>query len=342
MVAILEKNPLITFAVITYNQEKYIRETLKGVFAQRYPCMEIIISDDCSTDTTFEIIRQMVSQYQGPHHIYAIKQEKNLGTVNHVIDVARRGRGNLLVLNAGDDISHPERTEELVRHWQKTGAVALSSFHDEISEAGELLRSNCSFPISKTIQKFFRESDVALKIDGYIQSVPGFTGAYERNFWSNLPLSHEKLLIEDGLASIILNIRGSKIERVKKSLISYRLLGTSLSVRQTTLSRKNILSREEKINVSAKNIIGIVDYLLDYLDKNEISVEKEIINELINWKSYGLLLRDFWGEPFIKRFRRLKSIKSADDLRFIFPRIFGIAAYVLSKQIILLFKFKAN
>ena len=53
--------PLVTFALFAYNQEQYIREAIEGAFAQTYQPLEIILSDDCSTDRTFEIMREMGS-----------------------------------------------------------------------------------------------------------------------------------------------------------------------------------------------------------------------------------------------------------------------------------------
>ena len=55
MIELLEF-PLVTFALFTYNQERYVREAVEGVLAQTYEPLEIIISDDCSTDMTFSII----------------------------------------------------------------------------------------------------------------------------------------------------------------------------------------------------------------------------------------------------------------------------------------------
>ena len=48
-------NPLVSFGIITYNQEQFILDTLKGAVSQEYDNMEIIVSDDNSTDKTFEL-----------------------------------------------------------------------------------------------------------------------------------------------------------------------------------------------------------------------------------------------------------------------------------------------
>ena len=60
----IEERPLVTFALFAYNQERYIREAVEGAFAQTYEPLEIILSDDCSTDRTFEIMQEMVANYR--------------------------------------------------------------------------------------------------------------------------------------------------------------------------------------------------------------------------------------------------------------------------------------
>lgn len=52
-----DRAPLVTFAVIVYNQECFIEEAIEGVFTQiYYHPLEIILSDDCSNDHTYQII----------------------------------------------------------------------------------------------------------------------------------------------------------------------------------------------------------------------------------------------------------------------------------------------
>ena len=55
--------PLLTFALAALNQERFIREAVEAAFAQTYSPLEIILSDDCSDDRTFDIIREMAAAY---------------------------------------------------------------------------------------------------------------------------------------------------------------------------------------------------------------------------------------------------------------------------------------
>ena len=116
----LEERPLVTFAVFAYNQEKYIREAVEGAFSQTYEPLEIILSDDCSTDRTFEIMQEMAAAYDGPHEVRVRRNDINLGTAAHFSTVAALINGDALVAAAGDDISKPERSKVLFRQWMNS------------------------------------------------------------------------------------------------------------------------------------------------------------------------------------------------------------------------------
>ena len=121
---IASDKPLVTFALFAYNQENFVREAIEGAFAQTYEPLEIILSDDCSTDRTFEIIQEMAKAYCGPHRVVARCNAFNLMTALHVQTVANKMNGALLVVAAGDDISAPNRVERLVDVWVAAGQFA--------------------------------------------------------------------------------------------------------------------------------------------------------------------------------------------------------------------------
>lgn len=113
--------PLVTFAVFAYNQEKYIREAVEGAFSQTYSPLEIILSDDCSSDRTFEIMDEMAREYVGPHLVKVRRNRFNVGTALHVQYAFDESSGRLFVLAAGDDISMPERVKKLIAAWEAAG-----------------------------------------------------------------------------------------------------------------------------------------------------------------------------------------------------------------------------
>lgn len=56
----MENIDIVSVCIITYNSSKYIEETLESVRRQTYPAIELIISDDASSDDTVYICEQWI------------------------------------------------------------------------------------------------------------------------------------------------------------------------------------------------------------------------------------------------------------------------------------------
>jgi glycosyltransferase, family 2 len=122
--------PLISYVVTAYNIEQFIKEAIECAFAQTYSPLEIILSDDCSTDGTFEIMKEMAADYHGPHKIKLNRNEQNLGITRHMNKAyLELAEGEIIIAAHGDDISIPKRTELsykfLISH-PDVNAVSLS------------------------------------------------------------------------------------------------------------------------------------------------------------------------------------------------------------------------
>jgi glycosyltransferase involved in cell wall biosynthesis len=111
------QQPLVSVLLIAYNQEDVIADAVRSVLAQTYTPLEILISDDCSRDRTFEVIQQTVADYAGPHRVVLNHNPHNVGISGHLSMLARMSRGELLFVAAGDDISVPERCSRVVEFW---------------------------------------------------------------------------------------------------------------------------------------------------------------------------------------------------------------------------------
>ena len=136
----LPVKPLVTYVLLTYNQEKYIRMSVKAAFSQIYEKLEIIINDDNSSDATFEIISDLVSNYNGPHKIKINKNNINLGLASNFNKAMNDSSGDIIVISAGDDISLSHRvksTVEFFNSYPNATAVLLSA--RKIDENGKLI-----------------------------------------------------------------------------------------------------------------------------------------------------------------------------------------------------------
>lgn len=128
----ISDKPLVSFCVLTYNQEKYIRDACIGAIEQDYPNLEIIISDDCSSDNTWNVVLDATSQYKGPHKIVLNRNEKNLGIREHCNKVLYElAKGDMILLAGGDDVSLPERTEVTVETMLRNPELSSVSFRSQ-------------------------------------------------------------------------------------------------------------------------------------------------------------------------------------------------------------------
>src|SRR5580704_3156342 len=97
--------PLISIAVPSFNQGRFIRETLQSLVAQQYPNLEVIVQDGGSTDGAVEIAREYVETYP---HIFQLFVEKDKGHAQASNRAFRRTNGEILGYLNTDDTLYPE------------------------------------------------------------------------------------------------------------------------------------------------------------------------------------------------------------------------------------------
>ncbi|MDR3411831.1 MAG: glycosyltransferase [Formivibrio sp.] len=115
--------PKVTMLLISYNQEDKIKEAIEGALTQDYPNLEIVISDDASTDKTYSVIETCVRNYQGTHHIVISRNSCNLGIGGNISKAVLGSSGELIFITAGDDVSIPERVSTVVNFWLKNEKI---------------------------------------------------------------------------------------------------------------------------------------------------------------------------------------------------------------------------
>ena len=92
--------PKVTIMIPTYNQEQYIAEAIESALAQDYENLEVLVTDDCSTDHTGDIAKRYLNH---PNFRY-VRNEHNLGRVgNYHSTLYNHAIGDWVVNLDGDD-----------------------------------------------------------------------------------------------------------------------------------------------------------------------------------------------------------------------------------------------
>lgn len=103
------EEPLVSIIVITYNSAKYVLETLESTKVQTYKNIELIVSDDCSTDNTVEICQIWLGENKERFvRLELITTDKNTGTSANCNRGLTSVDGDWIKLIAGDDQLLPD------------------------------------------------------------------------------------------------------------------------------------------------------------------------------------------------------------------------------------------
>lgn len=156
--------PLVSVVVPTYNQVRYVAATLDHVLQQDYPRLEVIVTDDGSTDGTRELLQDYVAripiedasfaskwdgtQLQRVHHrrypegrtIRLLLQDRNAGATANYNHGLRAMTGEFGTFIAGDDLPHPSMISTLVERLQESGADFAYSDMFIVNDEGRILR----------------------------------------------------------------------------------------------------------------------------------------------------------------------------------------------------------
>lgn len=103
----------VSVVMATFNGEKFLREQLDSILAQTYPIYEIIINDDCSTDSTAEIIREYSSKTD---IIKFSVNENNLGFNENFKKAAMLSLGDYVAFSDQDDIWFQDKIAVLMKN----------------------------------------------------------------------------------------------------------------------------------------------------------------------------------------------------------------------------------
>lgn len=120
----IEEDPLVSIIVITYNSAKYVLETLESAKAQTYHNIELIISDDCSTDNTVEICREWLENNESRFvRTELITVEKNTGIPANCNRGVKAAIGEWVKLIAGDDAIYHNAISSFVKFVYKDSNI---------------------------------------------------------------------------------------------------------------------------------------------------------------------------------------------------------------------------
>jgi len=255
---------LVSIVMPLYNCEDYVLDAVKSILNQTYKNIELIICDDASTDSSFEICAKIDDD-----RVTLIRNDINIGNRETLNRLFGHARGEYIAIMDSDDISHPERISLQLKY---------SEFADVIFSKGKVFAHDVvpSYgPISKVffevhdinsnpemMASLFFKSSLMHKARGHDNFFNKYNSADRHFTWKLIYSSELKCFLQISAFLYYARLRPRSLSRNYDGSID-RFLGWYIF---TELREKGLLPGLNDINGSDNEIKIIVDKLKK--DKN--------------------------------------------------------------------------
>ena len=335
--------PLVTFALIAYNQERFIKEAVEAALAQTYEPMEIIISDDCSTDATTHVITKIIAGYRGPHKVIVNVNKRNLGVADHINRIMELAAGELVILGAGDDISFHYRTERLVNEWlDNDRPPALCSSFQCVDVYGNSIGDSDAWYRAFIPSGNESQAEILVRLARTgAPSLVGCTEAWTANLFKIFPPLPKHVWLEDKAISFRAWLAG-EILFVNEALILYRQHQDNISNRVQVPHRsvRDVCEKESRDAISAERRLAVLNsQMIDLIVAARIGlIDSDLflrLEKVIEYEKRRLSFRvEWWDKPIVRRWLTavayLAEVLSVAECKWTLPRLLPlpIFAYV--------------
>lgn len=135
------QNNFVSVIITTFNAGQFIKKTISSVINQTFKNWELILIDDCSTDSTWELLEYFNANYR---NIHIFQNKENYGcNISRNIAISK-SKGRFLSLLDHDDYWLPNKIEQQVGFHIKHQCSASSTYYrryDKMGNIGKLVTS---------------------------------------------------------------------------------------------------------------------------------------------------------------------------------------------------------
>ena len=215
---------LVSIITPSYNSSNFIAETIESIQAQTYTNWELLITDDCSTDDTVEIVRQYASKDERIK-LFMLKENSGGGVArNNSIEQAR---GRYIAFCDSDDCWYPTKLEKQIAFMQEKDIALTFSSYMTCNEWGKV-NGIIVAPLSATYKSTLCDNKIGC-----------LTGVYDTKKVGKVYLPLIRKRQDWGLWIKVLQKCGSAYA-LKEPLALYRLREDSISSNKLNLIKYNV------------------------------------------------------------------------------------------------------
>lgn len=218
------ETPLVSIITPTYNSEKFISATILSLLSQTYTNWEMIIVDDCSTDSTEEIIQEFIKD-DSRISFYQLQKNSGPGIArNQAVDLAK---GRYIAFLDSDDLWKPEKLQKQIEFLTLNNLPFTFSFYECIDEEGKPLHLKIGTPLKLHYWQLF-----------FCNFVGNLTGIYDVNYFGKIPISSIRKR-QDWMVWLTVLKKIKTAQPIPESLAFYRVRKDSISSSKWKLIQHN-------------------------------------------------------------------------------------------------------
>lgn len=225
-------NPLVSIMVITYNSSEFVLETLESAKCQTYRNIELVVSDDCSTDNTVEICRAWIQENKERFvRAEIIASDANTGISGNSNRAIAACQGEWIKGIAGDDLLLSNCITDFVDYMMSTESSAQIFF----SKAQRFYQKNGE----KRLEDVFPDFEIKTFFTSSVQEqfekllkwnfLPAPTAFYSKDLFMRCPYNEIYRFMEDYPQWLRLTHDGVKLSFLDKVTVMYRLSQASVT-----------------------------------------------------------------------------------------------------------------
>jgi glycosyltransferase involved in cell wall biosynthesis len=233
--AVSSPRPRVTVGVPTYNRAATLPRALTSVLAQTHADLELLVSDNASTDETPEVCRAFA---QDDPRVRVVRRPHNVGLTENFNALLREATGELVMVLADDDWLDPSYVERCV--------ALLDARPDHVVASGVARFHRDGVEVARGVEVDLVDDDPAMRVRRFfadVQDNPAIYGLMRRDALAGaLPM--QNCLAGDWLLIGRMAMAG-KIRTLPEASVNRSTHGTSSSYRGTVRSM-GLTAREER------------------------------------------------------------------------------------------------
>lgn len=224
----------VSVVMLAHNHERYIGQALRSAVTQEtdFP-FEIVVGEDCSTDSTADIVRSYAERY--PDKVRPLLREKNLGMQRNNVDTFSHCTGEYIAILDSDDFwTSPQKLAKQVA-LMDSDPEYLVGFH----------RANVLYEDGRQSHVIPPDPAPEPTLENLLLSnfIPSLSTMYRRSALPDFPEWYYQVVTYDWPLHVMVLSKGGKIAFLDEVLATYRVHGTSI---WSGASERQRLERELK------------------------------------------------------------------------------------------------